>query len=266
MASDSMCLFRSQRMRKLSTEIFYVYEHWRPDEGVIFYVGKGQKRRAWDLRWDRNVWHGNITNKLSKLGLSVEVRIIQSSMTEEAAFALEIELISSWREKGAKLVNQTAGGEGNSGRTHTDETREKLRQKMLGRKMTPEWRAKIGASNKGRAGWSRGKKLSAAHIKAAADGLRGRKHSEEARAAMRAAKSSPEWKESFGSKQRGVPKSPKQIEKMRIANIGKTHGNEARRKVSEFNLKAWADPAYREKQRLARLASWARRKAAQLQE
>lgn len=26
--------------------IFYVYEHWRPDKDVCFYVGKGSKGRA----------------------------------------------------------------------------------------------------------------------------------------------------------------------------------------------------------------------------
>lgn len=29
---------------------FYVYEHWRPDTGVCFYVGKGKEKRAWDMK------------------------------------------------------------------------------------------------------------------------------------------------------------------------------------------------------------------------
>lgn len=244
-----------------STAKYYVYEHWRPDEGVIFYVGKGKERRAWEFKAGRNKWHRHIVSKLGDLGLSVDVRIIEHHDDEKAAFFQERGLISHWRSMGAHLVNVTDGGEGQSGYVHTEETREKLRIKMTGRKMTPEWRAKIGKSNTGREGWSRGKKLSASHIEAVANAHRGAKRCDQARANMRAAKSSPEWKEAFGAKYRGVKKSAAQIEKMRAANLGKTHGEQARKKVSEHNLKLWADPVYREKQRQARIAAWALRKA-----
>lgn len=29
----------------MSIDTFYVYEHWRPDKGECFYVGKGKKHR-----------------------------------------------------------------------------------------------------------------------------------------------------------------------------------------------------------------------------
>jgi hypothetical protein len=32
-----------------------VYEHWRPDTGEIFYVGKGKGRRAFELKWGRTL-------------------------------------------------------------------------------------------------------------------------------------------------------------------------------------------------------------------
>ena len=43
---------------------FYVYEHWRPDRGECFYVGKGHGRRAYDMRRGRNRWHKFMQEKL----------------------------------------------------------------------------------------------------------------------------------------------------------------------------------------------------------
>jgi hypothetical protein len=31
----------------MTAKKFYVYEHWRPDKDVCFYVGKGHGRRAY---------------------------------------------------------------------------------------------------------------------------------------------------------------------------------------------------------------------------
>lgn len=71
--------------------IFYVYEHWRPDRGECFYVGKGKGGRANELRHNRNRFHKFIQAKLSRLGTAVEVRIISDCLSESEAFALERE-------------------------------------------------------------------------------------------------------------------------------------------------------------------------------
>jgi hypothetical protein len=68
---------------------FYVYEHWRPDRGECFYVGKGQGRRAYDMRRGRNRWHKFLQAKLSALGTAIEIKIIAEGLTEEEAFAKE---------------------------------------------------------------------------------------------------------------------------------------------------------------------------------
>lgn len=34
-----------------SGTIFYVYEHWRLDRDECFYVGKGQRKKAYWRRW-----------------------------------------------------------------------------------------------------------------------------------------------------------------------------------------------------------------------
>lgn len=106
----------------MGDRIFYVYEHWRPDTGVCFYVGKGKGKRAWDMKKMRNCHHKAITSKLTSLGYCVDVRIIQMNMAEDIAFALEIERIAFYGQE--NLSNMTSGGDGL--KSPSDETRAKI--------------------------------------------------------------------------------------------------------------------------------------------
>lgn len=90
--------------------IFYVYEHWRPDKNVPFWVGKGHSDRAYIFR--RNLHYNNIVAKLARFGMCVEVRMVENGLPEHEAFALETVRIHYWRSKGIKLTNQSDGGEG----------------------------------------------------------------------------------------------------------------------------------------------------------
>ena len=140
--------------------IFYVYEHWRPDKDACFWVGKGSGNRARFFR--RNRHYNNIVASLSRLGMCVEVRMVESGLTEGQALALEIKRIAFWRSVGARLANRTNGGEGVSGLIHSAQTRAKMKAKrrlqsraahsavMRGRKHSPEHKAKISAGLKGR--------------------------------------------------------------------------------------------------------------------
>jgi hypothetical protein len=98
----------------LNENKFYVYEHWRPDRDECFYVGKGKGRRANNLD-NRNIFHKAIQGKLARLGMAVEVRMVQVGLSEGDAFALEIERIAFWRAARADLANVTDGGEGMAG-------------------------------------------------------------------------------------------------------------------------------------------------------
>lgn len=111
------------------TKIFYVYEHWRPDKDVCFYVGKGKDDRAWRKRKSRNIYYMRVVNKLERLGMCVEVRMVQSGLIEFAALALEVERIVFWRSQGVQLANLTDGGEGVSGLKHKAKTKRILRAK-----------------------------------------------------------------------------------------------------------------------------------------
>jgi hypothetical protein len=54
------------------------------------------------------------------------VRFVANGLSEDEAFALEIERIAHWRELGVLLVNWTDGGEGVSGLVHSEESKNKM--------------------------------------------------------------------------------------------------------------------------------------------
>jgi hypothetical protein len=116
--------------------IYYIYEHWRSDTGQCFYVGKGKNNRAYDL-YHRKAYHKNTINYLLSNGFSVDVKIIDSELSEEESLLKEIELIAKWKSAGVKLANLTDGGDGVSGYKHTLETKEILKEKRKLQKTTP---------------------------------------------------------------------------------------------------------------------------------
>lgn len=241
--------------------VFYVYEHWRPDRGECFYVGKGYGQRAHDLTRGRNRWHKFITQKLSELGLVVEVRIIAENLTEREAFDAEVARIAFWKNDGADLCNISAGGDGPSGRKHTEEWKKAISEKLKGRKMSAESRAKLSAALKGNknslgykrppeeverlAALNRGKKRTPemnAHMSAvrkANPTFKGKHHTEELKAASSARQKGipkPEWVKERMRK----PKGEEHKRKLREINLGKTHTEETRKKLSEIAKADWA--------------------------
>ena len=147
---------------------FYVYEHIRPDTGVVFYVGKGRGDRK-DVRRNRNFLWERVVNKAS----GFTPVIVASSLDEELAFLVEVERIAQLRSLGIKLCNLTDGGEGTAGfkgrvislehrqkvaeanrkRVHSAETRAKLSRGSIGvnigRIRSEETRLKISLAKKG---------------------------------------------------------------------------------------------------------------------
>lgn len=138
----------------MNPPIFYVYEHWRPDLNLCFYVGKGKGQRAYDFNPKRrhNAHHANIVNKLHNMGMVVEIRLVASGLTESEAFSFEIGRIAFWRSSSVRLVNHTDGGQGSSDSTgaigkkisaakrgiklgpHSEEHRRKISQSLMGKK------------------------------------------------------------------------------------------------------------------------------------
>jgi hypothetical protein len=105
--------------------IFYTYAHYTP-EGRLFYIGKGQRRRAWNCK-NRNPYWNAVIAKHGK----PKIEILARWKTEKEALDHEVFLISCFGQMRSQLVNLTVGGDGVSGLKHSAPTREILRQKSL---------------------------------------------------------------------------------------------------------------------------------------
>jgi hypothetical protein len=222
--------------------IFYVYEHWRPDKDVCFWVGKGHGNRSRDFR--RNFHYNNIVKKLTRLGMCVEVRMVQSGLSEGAAFALEKERIAFWRGAGILLSNYTDGGEGVSGLKHSKQTRRKIREKRKAQKIahSAETRRKIGAAN--------------------AVALKGRKNPAHA-AKLRGRKHRPEHTAKIVAKLIGRPVSEETRAKIRASNLGQKRSEVTKQRLRDSHLGKKLSLKTRKKMVAAQLARWAKIREAQ---
>lgn len=128
---------------------FLVYEHWRPDKNVCFYVGKGKRKRSRSFE-HRNSHYGRIVSKLQRNGQSPTIKIVAGNLLESESFAIEIERIAYWRASGIIIANYTNGGDGTSGFVFSEESKDKIRQKATGRKWSAEQRAKVVGKKRGR--------------------------------------------------------------------------------------------------------------------
>ena len=129
------------KMENNENREFYVYKHIRLDNNTCFYVGKGKGNRK-DVP-ARNPHHDNICNRYD-----YKVIIIKKNLTEEEAFNLETEVIEDYvfvfgyginidgfdneEDELGHLTNFTWGGEGTSGRKHSEEEKRKMSKSHKG--------------------------------------------------------------------------------------------------------------------------------------
>lgn len=106
---------------------FYVYVHKQASDGLPFYVGKGNGRRAW-RQTDRTEWWKNVCAKHG-----VDVVIVKDGMSNSCAMTLERITIAAYLAKGYPLVNLTLGGEGAPGSVRSDESRIAVSRSQGGR-------------------------------------------------------------------------------------------------------------------------------------
>jgi hypothetical protein len=114
--------------------VAYLYVHVRLDKDEVFYVGisrdsNGDYSRAFEnSKWSRNViWHRIVAKT------DYSVHVIVDNLDWETAKTLETVFIKAFGRKDLKtgtLCNMTDGGEGMF--NPSDETREKLRVRMIG--------------------------------------------------------------------------------------------------------------------------------------
>lgn len=194
---------------------FYTYVHIRPDDGLVFYVGKGRGNRAFSHDGRNPHWHR--TQK--KHGILVQ--IVAHWFDEADAFDHERQLIAEFRSTGHPLCNKTDGGDGISGYRHSAETR----AKWVGRKNSPERRAAISAANKGRVMTEEFRaKVSA--------GLKGRPVSEETRERIAAAQRGRTVGEVRRAKIAAALKGRRLSDEEKARRLPLTHSAESRAKHS----------------------------------
>jgi len=160
--------------------MFFVYRHLRLDNGQPFYIGKGKTNvkaknyitehyRAFSTQ-KRNPYWKNIVAKCG-----YEVEIMFEHISENVVFEKEKEFIEIYGRKDINrglLSNMSEGGEGNCGRTRTQEHSDNISKAKLGVSinLSVEGRERLSRANRGKNNFFYGKHLS--HWK-------GRKHSEE---------------------------------------------------------------------------------------
>lgn len=106
---------------------YFIYSHIRNDNNKIFYIGKGNKKRPYDIYNRNRYWH----HVVNKHGFTVQ--IIAEHEKEEDAYKHEKELIAYHKSIGSPLVNLTDGGEGASGMPKSEETKAKISKANKGR-------------------------------------------------------------------------------------------------------------------------------------
>lgn len=212
--------------------IFYVYEHWRPDTGACFYVGKGKKNRAWAMA-GRSLKHRAVVSKLVAAGLVPDVRIVARDLTNDQAIAIEVATIKKYGRK--NLCNLTDGGEGCLGWVPSEETRKRIGSKNKGRHKNAAERKKISEF------W-RGRPKSALHRERIAAALIGNKNgSSEAVSASN--------KRRAGKKVR--PRSKEHAANLSVALKGRSCWNKGKKMSAESRAKMSAS-AKRRCERAAR--------------
>lgn len=134
---------------------YYVYKITNNNNGK-YYIGKTNDL---EKRWYNHVYCALVNkentyfyNAIRKHGaLNFSIKQIEECDTEELALEQEIFWINELnaRERGIGY-NMTNGGDGVSGLVHSEESKQKQREKMLGRKHSLEHNKKISESNKGK--------------------------------------------------------------------------------------------------------------------
>lgn len=224
--------------------MYTVYKHTAP--GGKVYIGLTGKKPAY--RWNNGEGYSNNSHFYRAIKLygweNIQHEIIAEGLTLEQAAALEIELIAKYDSANPdKGYNSSTGGECSAaGIIPSEESRQKRREAMKGRRLSPEHRQKLKAA---------AQNMSAEHRQKLSEKAKGRTFSAETRQKLSAALSgenspnygkhlSAETRQKIGEKAKGrtpatkgKPRSAETRQKISIANTGKTHSAETRQRLSE---------------------------------
>jgi len=202
--------------------IFYTYAYLRVDR-TPYYIGKGQGKRAFTKR----------KNEIQKPKDRSRIILLKQNLTEEEAFKHEEYLINIFGriDLGTGILrNKTNGGEGNSGKIVSEETRKKLSIAAKNQIRTKEYCKKISLIKTGFKHSEESKrKISEKH--------KGRVVSEETKKKLSeiSKNKNEEWKRKIRESRSGYKHSEETKKKISEKNKGYRHTEEAKIKISEKN-------------------------------
>jgi len=202
---------------------YYAYVHARPDTSDasgVFYVGKGMGGRSRPLP-ARNKHHGHVVVKHG--AENILIGKLECS-DEGVAFDLERGLIKCLQRMGVALTNQTDGGEGASGYSHSEEAKAKIAERSRQLAQDPEiQRRRSEATTKKNEAWQ-----------------------------------DPEYKARVSVAMRGKRKTPSpEALAARQANARKANTPEANAARAAASKARWADPEFKAKMAEKKRAAWA---------
>ena len=230
----------------------YVYQHIRLDTDEVFYIGigsdtDGKYERAYEIRRRNNRYWRHIVNKVGH-----KVEILSDAISWEEACKEEIRLIKHYGRRDlneGNLVNLTDGGEGYFGGIVSEETRQKLRDANLGKKLSEEHRQKLLEVNTGRI-------VSEETRKKLSEAKKGKKHSEEHKQNLSKSLKSEETRKKLSEAGKGRKMSEKTRQKLLEANKGRKLSEEHKQKISEAGKGRKMSEKTKQKMTEAKLLFW----------
>lgn len=215
-------------------------------------------------RWSDHIFgaakHACLGQAIVKYGRDAfHVAVVDTATDQSDLDAKEVMWIAHLNTMSPNGYNLTEGGTNGSGGRRSQETRERMRQARLGKKLTPESKLKVGLASQGR-------KFSL-EVRQKLSGMRTgvpRKEStkQKIREALMGHPVSPEAKEKMRVRRTGKKQSPEAIEKTRLANTGSKRSEETKEKMRLACIGKTATPEAKANMAKAQKARRAKDKAA----
>jgi group I intron endonuclease len=119
--------------------MYTVYKHTVPNNKVYIGITSKKPEERWRNRYRNNRYFSNAINKYGWENIKHE--ILYENLSKEDAEQMEIQLIALYDSSNPKFgYNIAKGGHSNNGYHHSEETKNKIKKSLTGKKYTAERR------------------------------------------------------------------------------------------------------------------------------